>query len=881
MKRAKRPVFRYVITCVLMLAMMCSLIYRLGVVTLKEGAAQAEKAETRKERVITLKGSRGSILDRNGIVLAYSENSYNVLFLRDGNNRTSYYNSIYTEALLDAIKIIEDGGGKVVDTSYIRMDEQGGFYYDWGVTSTYATYYRYKNFCDAMGFNIKKHLMNDDDLQRMKELMQKDERSGSEEQLVQNIAAKMRECMEKWKSAEDAYMELREEWFIPEEVSAEDALKVISVRQEINLNNYKAYEPVTIAYDVSMSVVAQIEMLKDELPGLMTQQTTKRVYPYGETAAHILGYMQKSQTEEGGYSYTDYVGVSGIEKTMESYLTGATTEHQGERVIEVNSNGSEVREISSRPATNGNDVMLTIDITYQQRTEQALADLIYELNQKGLEMLEADVDGEKYGDKEVDLASTGAMVVLDASNGDVIAMASYPSFDPNWFVEGLSNEQYDYLLGAGASDTPLLNKAIASKNPLGSVFKMVTGVAGLMEGVITLDTRIDDESPYYYEEDGMLIKDNAPECWQKNTSKHAQQDIVLALSNSCNYFFFEVANRLGIEKLDKWANTFGLSSATEIELTGEEVGSIGGQRVLFDNSLVSYSNGVYSLGKQKSSLPGYVYNALKENLYAYLEEYGKEASDDAIKECALRLMELQDGSGLAGKGSEVRRILSDIIGIPEGISRSKSWVRDITSMLNEIQWKNNLTIRTGIGQGVCIVTPIAVSRYVAALVNGGTVYNVHIVDKVTANDGSTVYQTEPEVFAKIDAPQEYWQAVMSGLKGVVSLEDQGTAAGKFSQEFLERVYTDNDGNTTKYIDMISGKSGTAQVGNNPIDIENTSWFVTYAPRENPEIVIVVCVPCGISGSSSVPAIEDIITFYFEKKESAAPENLINSNSVTP
>ena len=81
--------------------------------------------------------------------------------------------------------------------------------------------------------------------------------------------------------------------------------------------------------------------------------------------------------------------------------------------------------------------------------------------------------------------------------------------------------------------------------------------------------------------------------------------------------------------------------------------------------------------------------------------------------------------------------------------------------------------------------------------------------------------------------------------------------------------------------MISGKSGTAQVGNNPIDIENTSWFVTYAPRENPEIVIVVCVPCGISGSSSVPAIEDIITFYFEKKESAAPENLINSNSVTP
>ena len=107
------------------------------------------------------------------------------------------------------------------------------------------------------------------------------------------------------------------------------------------------------------------------------------------------------------------------------------------------------------------------------------------------------------------------------------------------------------------------------------------------------------------------------------------------------------------------------------------------------------------------------------------------------------------------------------------------------SILNEIQWKATQTIRAGIGQGVSLVTPVAVARYVAAIANGGTVYDVHIVDKVIDSSGVIVNEIEPSVYDKIDAPSDYWNAIREGLKGVVSPEDGGTASKKFSQEFQE------------------------------------------------------------------------------------------------
>ena len=847
--RNKKPLSRLIIIAVLLVSMMGLLITQLFRVTVAQGEELAEEADSLSGRTVYTKGKRGRILDRNGLVLAYDEACFNVEFLRNGNNRTSYDKAVYTESMIKAIRIIEEGGGSVIDTSYITMDEDGNIVYDFGVTSETFVRARYKNFLNVCGFRIPDE--ND---------------------------------MSTWKTAEDAYLELRKAWYIPEELSFEEARKVISIWQEILMNNYRSYIPVTIAYYVSLDVVAKIEMMADELPGLQTSQSTIRCYPYGEVAAHIVGYCQKMGAENAeeliakGYSYNDYIGVSGVEATMEEYLTGATKEHQGSIVLEVNQNNAVVSVVSTTPSTDGGNVTLTIDMPMQIVATQALTDIIAHIHEKELNSIYPDGDGvpaEKYAEylekhESIGLAETGAIIVMDVHNGEVLAMASYPSYDPNWFIKGLTPEQAEYLYGDPDVDgdfadrtTPARNKAISMKLAPGSIFKMCTGLAGLMEGVVGLDETIDDQSPYVYidEETGKEV-DTKAKCWTKYPSKHEDQDIIKALTNSCNYYFYEVSYRLGIDRLVKWAEKLGFTSRTGIELTGETKGIIGGQDSMYDNTR-AYND-------QDISLPLLVYRSLARLLRGYQNMRGVEIDEEAISQSAQELLVLQDGS-LRGKGTEVRQILSRNLGIPEGISRAQGWDSEITSLLAELQWKASHTIRTGIGQGIMLVTPIEAVRYVSAIANGGTVYDAHIVSSVSSADGSTVFETEPTVFNHIDAPDSYWEAIRQGMKGVVSPEDGGTAGTAFSKEYAD----------LGYLALTSGKTGSAQVGGDTIDVQNTSWFVAFAPNDDPDIAIVVCVPNGLSGSSSAGAVEDILTYYFTKLNSKATETLPGINGVTP
>ncbi|MBR5713294.1 MAG: hypothetical protein IKX58_00695 [Clostridia bacterium] len=303
-------------------------------------------------------------------------------------------------------------------------------------------------------------------------------------------------------------------------------------------------------------------------------------------------------------------------------------------------------------------------------------------------------------------------------------------------------------------------------------------------------------------------------------------------------------------------------SKTNIELTGETKGIVGGQSAMYDNTR-AYNN-------QDTSLPLLVYRSLCKLLRGYQNMRGVEIDEEAVSKCSQELLELQDGT-LKGKGSEVRQILSKHLGIPDGISRAQGWDREITSMLTELQWKASYTIRTGIGQGIMLVTPIEAARYAAAIANSGTVYDAHIVSSVISPDGDIKMQTSPTVFNKIEAPESYWEAIRQGMKGVVSPEDGGTAGTAFSKEYAD----------LGYLELTSGKTGSAQVGGITIDVQNTSWFVAFAPNTDPDIAIVVCVPNGLSGSSSAGAIEDVLTYYFTKLNSQASETLAGINEITP
>ena len=285
-----------------------------------------------------------------------------------------------------------------------------------------------------------------------------------------------------------------------------------------------------------------------------------------------------------------------------------------------------------------------------------------------------------------------------------------------------------------------------------------------------------------------------------------------------------------------------------------------------------------TVSEQKTSIPTLVYRQICELLRGYLSERGMEIDEDAVATCAERLLELQDGS-VANKGSEVRKILREELDIPEGISHQNNWASAITSRLSELQWKATLTIRTGIGQGTTMVTPIAVARYVSAIANGGTVYDAHVVERILDSEGGVVETVEPSVFYQIEGADEYLAAIREGMSQVISPEDGLSSASQaFTSEFRNKGYDK----------IISGKTGSAQVSGT-IDIENTSWFVAFTPRgdneedpeETPEIAIVVCIPNGLSGSSSASAIEDIVTYYTEKKAAAAPENLVDVDALVP
>lgn len=886
---------RFFIMALVLLAMMAALIFQLGNLTIVHGAEYASQAESRRTTTMYTTGARGRILDRNGIPLAYDETSYNVQFYRDPERLTADDSALYTESLISAIQIIEAGGGTTIDAFYIKKDpDTGELHYDWGVDDPTAAKKRYENFCKAMGSSFYR---------------------------------KDPEDISTWIPADEAYQLLRSSWQIPAELTFEEASKVMSVRQEINLNKWRAYEPVTIAYNVSIEVVAQLDMLSQELLGIRTQKSTNRVYPRGATASHILGYLSRQVSDESsadamrrmgytdedllwyenayatdeqgntrtdsdgvpysiystdkdgkqmlrmtrmGYSYNDYIGVAGVERTMEAYLTANTDKQHGVQTIEINKHGTITRMLETTAASDGNDVMLTIDLPLQEVTEQALEKAITQIREREEQAL---IDNAKsYMEKRSDLstiqmAETGSIVVLEIASGDVLAMASYPDFDPNMFIAGLTDEQAEELFGSDKPDAPkslmpTLNRAISSRLAPGSIFKMCTGLAGLMENEVTLTETIKDESPYTQYESGDIVSVNAPWCWDHG-HKH-NENITGALTRSCNYYFFKVADRLGIERLNDWATQLGLSDLTGIELPGELESHVGGQKVLYDNEA--------SLSRQKSSLPGYVYRQVRKQLVRVLDYAQKEVDDDTIDRCAERILELQTGES-AELGAGIRRILREELGVAEGLSRGQSWVSDIASMLTELQWKPTLTIRAGIGQAITLTTPVAIARYAAAFANGGTVYDVHVVDKVIAGDGSVVMQNEPTVFNQINAPQEYWDAIREGLSGVVSPEDGGTAEKAFTAEFRREGY----------LSQIIGKSGTAQISaSGNIDIENTSWFITMLPKESPEIVIVTCIPYGLSGSTGgAPAVEEIVRFYLDRKAGTVADNLVLPDGFIP
>lgn len=306
----------------------------------------------------------------------------------------------------------------------------------------------------------------------------------------------------------------------------------------------RPFDPVKVASNISPEIHTRIAEMMDELPGVVIEAEPIRYYPQGSLASHVLGYVheisqeQLSQPRFRDYRPGDIVGQFGLESYYEQVLRGKN----GGKQVEVDAVGHPRSILGRVEPVPGNTIVTTLDLRLQRAAEKALSDQLSKLR-------------ETQGMRN---ARSGAVVVLDAQTGAVLALASLPSFDPNEFATGISASRYQELQKQNA----FLNRAISSAYPPGSTFKMVTAVAALEENKVTKDELIYD--PGYHWAVPSL------HCW--TASGHGAVNLVKAIKESCNVFFYEMGRRLGLDLIAKYGAKFGLGKPTGVDLFGEAGG---------------------------------------------------------------------------------------------------------------------------------------------------------------------------------------------------------------------------------------------------------------------------------------------------------------------
>ncbi|MEQ1885749.1 MAG: penicillin-binding protein 2 [Bryobacteraceae bacterium] len=469
------------------------------------------------------------------------------------------------------------------------------------------------------------------------------------------------------------------------------------------------YVPMVIKQDLTEADIAFVESHRDAntYPEMELVQNQQRLYPRDGLAAHAIGYVGEVSEQELNsadfikYSQGDIVGKAGLERQYNDLLVGV----DGQRRVVVDSVGREREVLEATEATPGNNLQLTLDLDLQAVAELAL-------------------EGKK-----------GAVVAIDPRSGEVLAMVSRPAFDPNAFASHVSSEYWKQLTSGG--DNPMLNRAIQAQFAPGSTFKPIMALAGLETGTIDdHDTWACPGGANFY---GRYFK-----CW--NPKGHGTVDIHRSLVQSCDVFFYNLGNKLGIDQIAQYAEMSGLGKRTGVDLPGEA----------------------------------------------------------------------------------------------EGLMPSSKW----KLRTQREKWYAGETISVAIGQGAVTVTPIQLASAVGGIVSGGAWYKPHLVKTAAAPDPRRA-ELNPEHIATI----------VEGMYGVVNEGGTGAASRIEGVEF-------------------SGKTGSAQRVSNELrksgkldrdEALDNGWFVGFAPRKNPEIVVVALLEGGEHGNLAAPVARDVVKSYFDKK----------------
>lgn len=461
-------------------------IARLGYFQIVKGEEYAKVGESVSSKIVKVKAARGEILDRNGTPLVVN---------RQG-NAIVFYDSDFPEYSKDAKE------------QKIRNDE------------ILALINLFEQNNEEWLDNLPLKLNSEGQIAFKENCESEIETFKSKSMMNLNSYATPQNCM-------DALIER----YSLQDYSDEDAVKIASVCYEMLKTSFNSGNPYTFADDVSDELVSIIKENSASFPGVEVEIVTYREYSDGTLAPHILGMVGAISAEEyeqnsDKYSMTDDIGKSGIELAMEDKLRGT----DGYKTIYTDSDGNTTTEYTQDPVQ-GNSVVLTIDANLQKVAQNAL--------KKCLDDMSEDIVGTE---------PAGSVVVLEVNTGNVLAAATYPSYDISTY-----SKNYEKL--SKASGSPLWNRAFLSTYAPGSTLKPCTAIAALEEGVVTKDDTVFCSSTYTYSD--LTLK-----C----TDAHGSVNVVNAINHSCNVYFYEMGKRLGIDKLNKYREIFGFGQKTGIEI---------------------------------------------------------------------------------------------------------------------------------------------------------------------------------------------------------------------------------------------------------------------------------------------------------------------------
>lgn len=894
---------RYNQVLAIIMIMMAILAIRLFGLTVVEGAQWEEAASNISIKSISTPAPRGEILDRYGRVLAGNIPSFTVQF-SSGDLTNQQINSVSR----NLIRIFEENGDSYYDNFPILI-ENGKFYYTYqkDIESWLESQGMPIDFTAEQAFSEIRRRQNIDEgldrydaqvelqsiynifppisVRNMKYLKDMDKESFLQRY---NLDTKLK--------AEEAFQALRSKFEIPSSLSDAEARKIMVIRNELSSQGYRKYIPAKIASGVSEETIVIIEEKSTDLPGVEVVAESIRYYPNGKTAAHVLGYLgQISESEkaeyvdEKGYKANDLIGREGIERTFESTLKGK----DGTKNVEVNAFGELVRVINETEPKKGKNVYLTIDLELQKTAEAALEQALTEIQRAGT--FQSQWGNYKYGTAYRN-ANVGAVVAIEVETGDVLAMASYPAFDPNLFATGISKEDWNALQGENLRDPlsplPLFNVAARTAVQPGSTFKMVTATAALESGL----------DPTRKLKDGGAVKlgNRTYGClvWNRNRSNHGYINLYEALEVSCNYYFFDIAtgrdfNRgvslgfkdpINIEKITSYAQQYGLGLKTGIEIP-ETVMPVPSQE------------------RKLAQIKAMLRNVLIGRAEIYFEQ-SLVKDKEKLNETIMTIVGWTEEN--PGRNELIRRL--GTLGVKENLIET---VADLCkySYFNHANWTTGDELIIAIGQGENAYTPLQMTNYVATIGNKGVHNKVSLI-KAIEGEGEVV----KEPGKKIAVDEQNLEHIIEGMKRVVS-GPRGSLRGVFAnfpvqvagktgtaerggkinppdeveyikqhlskinsslkwdnvEKEMERLMKDYpDVYTTKnyavrqaVINLSNGRVTSERIDAYKANYDPFAWVMTLAPAEDPKIAVGVLLFQGGTAGYAAPVAREVIAKYLQ------------------